>query len=127
MRKIILLLLFISFSAYSQTNQFNGTWNNENCKNCSKEYILTLNIAQSNSKIYGIAEVTSKDEKLNSGIMEVSGYVYVLGEKAQITLKGKNGVSATAVLFVNDGVVQLSKRGGSDLIPKEAVLTKINE
>ncbi|TEB43104.1 hypothetical protein D0809_16855 [Flavobacterium circumlabens] len=43
-----------------------------------------LNIAQSNSKIYGTAEVTSKNEKLNSGIMEVTGYVYVLGEKAQI-------------------------------------------
>lgn len=127
MRKIILLLLFISFSAYSQTNQFNGTWSNENCKNCSKEYILTLNIAQSNSKIYVTAEVTSKNEKLNSGIMEVTGYVYALGEKAQITLKTKDGVSATAVLFVNDGVIQLSKRGGSDLIPKETILTKLYE
>lgn len=127
MRKIILVVFFISFSAYSQTNQFNGTWNNENCKSCSKQYILNLNIAQSNNKIYGTAEVTSKEEKLNSGIMEITGYVYVLGEKAQITLKAKDGSSATAVLFVNDGVIQLSKRGGSDLIPKEAVLTKVNE
>lgn len=127
MRKIILFVLFISFSAYSQTNQFNGTWSNENCKNCNKQYILNLNIAQSNNKIYGTAEVTSKDEKLNSGIMEVTGYVYVLGEKAQITIKTKDGASATAVLFVNDGVIQLSKRGGSDLIPKETILTKLSE
>jgi hypothetical protein len=127
MRKIILFVLFISFSAYSQTNQFTGTWSNENCMDCNKKYILSLNIAQSNNKIYGTAEVTSKDEKLNSGIIEITGYVYVLGEKAQITLKAKDGSSATAVLFVNDGVIQLSKKGGSDLIPKETILTKLYE
>ncbi|MRX40001.1 hypothetical protein GJU43_12005 [Flavobacterium sp. LC2016-23] len=127
MRKIILIIAFISFSAYSQTNQFTGTWSNENCTNCNKKYILNLNIAQSNSKIFGTAEVTGKDEKLNSGIMEVTGYVYVLGEKAQITIKTKDGASTSAVLFVNDGVIQLSKRGGSDLIPKEAILTKLSE
>lgn len=63
MRKIILLLLFISFSTYSQTNSFTGTWSTENCKSCSKEYILKLNIAESNKKIFGTAEITSNDEK----------------------------------------------------------------
>lgn len=127
MKRILLIILFISFSAYSQTNHFTGTWSNENCKDCNKNYILNLNIAQSNNKIYGTAEVTSKDEKLNTGVMEITGYVYVLGEKAQITLKANDGASATAVLFANDGVIQLSKRGGSDLIPKEAILTKLSE
>lgn len=127
MKKILLTVLFISFSAYSQTNHFTGTWSNENCKDCNKKYVLNLNMAQSNNKIYGTAEVTGKDEKLNSGIMEITGYVYVLGEKAQITVKAKDGSSATAVLFVNDGVIQLSKRGGSDLIPKETILTKLSE
>ncbi|MEO8534435.1 MAG: hypothetical protein ABI441_11815 [Flavobacterium sp.] len=127
MKKTIVVLLFVCFSAYSQTNRFNGTWSNENCKDCSKEYILNLNMAQSNNKIYGTAEVINKDEKLNTGIMEITGYVYVLGEKAQINLKGQNGISATVVLFVNEGAVQFNKRGGSDLIPKEVILTKVNE
>ena len=48
MKKIILLLLFISFSTYAQTNLFTGTWSNENCKDCSKKYIFKITIAQSN-------------------------------------------------------------------------------
>lgn len=126
MRKIILLLLFISFSTYSQTNSFTGTWSTENCKSCSKEYILKLNIAESNKKIFGTAEITSNDEKFVTDVMEVTGYVYVLGEKAQINIKSKNG-SASAVLFVNDGVLQFNKRGGADLVPKETILTKLYE
>jgi hypothetical protein len=127
MKKIIVLLLFISFQTYSQTNRFTGTWSNENCKNCSKEYIFTLNIAQSNYKIYGTVEITSSTKtELNSGTLEVSGYVYTMGERAQITLKGKNGISAGGVLFEQDGKLQFTKRGGDDIVPKEVVLTKIN-
>lgn len=125
MRKILILLLFISFSSYSQINQFTGTWSNENCKNCSKDYVFNLNIAQSNSKIFGTAEIINKDEKLNTEILEITGYVYTLGEKAQITLKGKNGILASAVLYSNEGSLQFNKRGGSDLIPKETILVKL--
>jgi len=125
MRKILILLLFISFSSYSQINQFTGTWSNENCKNCSKDYVFNLNIAQSNSKIFGTAEIINKDEKLSTEILEITGYVYTLGEKAQITLKGKNGISASAVLYSNEGSLQFNKRGGSDLIPKETILVKL--
>jgi hypothetical protein len=125
MRQIILLLVFISFSGYSQNNQFTGTWSNENCKDCSKKYILKLNIAESNSQIFGTAEVISTDEKLNSGIMEITGHVYKFGEKAQINIKDKNGLSAGAVLYTHEGALQFDKRGGSDLVPQEAVLTKL--
>jgi len=125
MRKILILLLFISFSSYSQINQFTGTWSNENCKNCSKDYVFNLNIAQSNSKIFGTAEIINKDEKLSTEILEITGYVYTLGEKAQITLKGKNGILASAVLYSNEGSLQFNKRGGSDLIPKETILVKL--
>ncbi|MCD0469807.1 hypothetical protein [Flavobacterium sp. JAS] len=124
MKKIILLLVFISFTAYSQ-NRFTGTWSTENCKNCSKKYILKLNIAQSVSKIYGTAEITSDDKNLESGVMEISGYVYVLGDRAQIKIKTKDGLSAGAVLIANDGTIQFAKRGGSDLIPQETILTKL--
>lgn len=124
MRQFILLLLLISFSAHSQTNRFTGTWSTENCKDCSKEYILTLNIAQSNSKIFGTAEITSSNEKFVTGIMEVTGYVSGFGEKAQITIKAKNGI-ASAVLFANDQSLQFNKRGGDDLVPKETILTKL--
>lgn len=124
MRKTILLLLFISFSTYSQTNSFTGTWSTENCKSCSKEYILKLNMAESNKKIFGTAEITSSNEKFVTDVMEITGYVYVLGEKAQINIKSKNG-SASAVLFVNDGVLQFNQRGGADLVPKETILTKL--
>jgi hypothetical protein len=126
MKKIFLLLSFISFSTYSQTNRFTGTWSTENCKDCSKEYILTLNMAQSNNKIVGTAEITSSNEKFVTGVMEVTGYVYVLGEKAQISIKSKNG-SASAVLLVNDNVLQFDKRGGADLVPEETILTKLYE
>lgn len=124
MRQFILLLLLISFSAHSQTNRFTGTWSTENCKDCSKEYILTLNIAQSNSKIFGTAEITSSNEKFVTGIMEVTGYVHGFGEKAQIIIKAKNG-TASAVLFANDQLLQFNKRGGNDLVPKETILTKL--
>lgn len=124
MRKTILLLLFISFSTYSQTNAFTGTWSTENCKSCSKEYILKLNMAESNKKIFGTAEITSSNEKFVTDVMEITGYVYVLGEKAQINIKSKNG-SVSAVLFVNNGVLQFNKRGGADLVPKETILTKL--
>lgn len=126
MKKILMLLLFISFSTYSQTNRFTGTWSTENCKDCSKEYILTLNLAQSNNKIIGTAEITSNNKKFVTGVMEVTGYVYVLGEKAQISIKSKNG-SASAVLLVNDNVLQFDKRGGADLVPEETILTKLYE
>ncbi|PIF34669.1 hypothetical protein CLU81_5330 [Flavobacterium sp. 9] len=125
MKKFILLLVLISFTAYSQ-NRFTGTWSTENCKDCSKKYILKLNIAQSVSQIYGTAEIVSDDKELNSGIMEITGYVYVLGDRAQIKIKSKDGgLSASAVLVANDGAMQFNKRGGSDLIPKETILTKL--
>jgi len=126
MKKVFLLLIFISFSTYSQTNLFTGTWSTENCKTCSKEYVLKLNMAQSNNKIVGTAEITSSNEKFVTGVMDITGYVYVLGEKAQINIKGKNG-SVSAVLFVNDGFLQFNKRGGSDLVPQETILTKLYE
>lgn len=124
MKKFILLLLLISFSAHSQTNRFTGTWSTENCKDCSKEYVLTLNIAQSNSKIYGTAEITSDNKKYVTGVMDITGYVYALGDKAQISIKGKDG-SLSAVLYTNEGILQFNKRGGADLVPKEAILTKL--
>ncbi|MBF4515895.1 hypothetical protein IRZ71_06060 [Flavobacterium sp. ANB] len=127
MRKIILFILFISFSAYSQANRFTGTWSNENCKDCSKKYILKITMAQSNNKIYGTAEVISDNAELNSGIMEVTGNVYVLGEKAQITMKSPKGSSAGATLYVNEDVIQFNKSGGSDLVPKEVILKKLYE
>lgn len=126
MKKVFLLLIFISFSAYSQTNLFTGTWSTENCKNCSKEYVLKLNIAQSNNKIVGTAEITSSNEKFVTGVMDITGNVYVLGEKAQISIKGKNG-SVSAVLFANDGALQFIKRGGADIVPEETILTKLYE
>ncbi|TPG37558.1 hypothetical protein [Flavobacterium pectinovorum] len=124
MKKFILLLAFISFTAYSQ-NRFTGTWSTENCKDCSKKYILKLNIAQSVSQVYGTAEVISDDKELNSGVMEITGYVYVLGDRAQIRIKDKSGLSASVVLTANDGAIQFTKRGGSDLIPQETILTKL--
>lgn len=125
MKKIILFILFISFSAFSQSNQFTGTWSTENCKDCSKKYIFKINLAQSNKKIYGTAEVISDDANLSSGVMEVTGYVYVLGEKAQISMKTKNGSSVSAVLFVSEERIQFAKRGGSDLVPRELILSKL--
>lgn len=124
MKKFILFIMLISFSAYSQTNRFTGTWSTEDCKDCSKEYIFKINISQSNSKIYGTAEITSSNEKFVTDVMEVTGYVYSMGEKAQINIKSKNG-SVNAVLFTNDQVMQFIKRGGADLVPKETFLTKL--
>ncbi|SDZ52918.1 hypothetical protein SAMN05444397_108161 [Flavobacterium aquidurense] len=60
-----------------------------------------------------------------TGVMEVTGHVASHGEKAQINIKGKDG-SASAVLFVNEGLLEFNKRGGADLVPKETILTKIN-
>lgn len=125
MKKYILFLFLISISAYSQGNKFTGTWSSENCKDCSKKYILTMNIAQSNGKIFGTAEVVSEDEKLNSGVMEVSGYVHAMGEKAEIKLKTKNGLSTNAVLITNEDSIQFNKRMGADLVPSEVILTKL--
>lgn len=127
MKKIILLLLLISLSAYAQTNQFTGTWSNENCKDCSKKYIFKITIAQSNNKIVGTAEIISDNSELNSGVMDITGYVYVLGEKAQIKIKSQNGQSTNAVLFANQNVLQFTKRGGSDLVPEETILAKLYE
>ncbi|MBZ4035132.1 hypothetical protein K6T82_10165 [Flavobacterium sp. 17A] len=124
MKKFILLLFLIALKSYSQ-NRFSGTWSNEKCKDCKKEYIFTITIAQSNSAIFGTAEITSDHKELNTGILEVSGYVYPLGDKAQIKLKDKNGVSSGAVLMANDGAMQFSKRGGADLVPKELILNKL--
>ncbi|WP_202703874.1 hypothetical protein [Flavobacterium sp. UGB4466] len=127
MKKIfVFLLMIVSIASYSQTNRFTGTWSTENCKTCSKEYVLKINMAQSNNKIFGTAEITSDNQKFVSGVMEVTGNVYALGEKAQITIKGKDG-SAGAVLFAKDDVLQFSKRGGDDLVPKDTVLTKLYE
>jgi len=39
-------------------------------------------------------------------------------------MKSKNG-SVSAVLYANEGVIQFTKRGGSDLVPKETILTKL--
>lgn len=127
MKKIFLLLLFISFSTYAQTNLFTGTWSNENCKDCSKKYIFKITIAQSNYKIVGTAEIISDNAELNSGVMNVTGYVYVLGEKAQIKIKAENGQSTNAVLYANENLLQFTKRGGSDLVPDETILTKLSE
>ncbi|GIQ59683.1 MULTISPECIES: hypothetical protein [Flavobacterium] len=124
MKKILLLLILVSFQSYAQANKFTGTWSTENCKSCSKEYVLKLNLAQSNNKIFGTAEITSSNEKFVSGVMEVDGNVYALGEKAQISIKGKDG-TASAVLFVKEDLLQFAKRGGDDLVPKETVLTKL--
>ncbi|KLT70345.1 hypothetical protein [Flavobacterium sp. ABG] len=125
MKKISLLFLFFSLAGYSQTNLFTGTWSNENCKDCSKKYILNLILAQSNSNIFGTAEIINNDEKKNTGIMEVTGFVYPLGEKAIVKLKGKNGIGASIILDVSDKNIQFTKRAGSDLIPQETILTKL--
>ena len=86
-----------------------------------------MTIAQSNNKIIGTAEVTSENTELNSGVMDITGSVYVLGEKAQITIKAENGQSTNAVLFENENVLQFIKKGGSDLVPDESILKKLSE
>ncbi|MFB3386945.1 hypothetical protein [Flavobacterium sp. LAR06] len=127
MKKLIFLLAFISFTTYAQTNRFTGTWSNENCKGCSKKYIFKMTIAQSNYKIVGTAEVTSDNAELNSGVMDITGNVYVLGDKAQIKIKASNGQATNAVLYVNENVMQFNKGGGSDLVPDETIMTKLYE
>jgi len=127
MKKFIFLLIFLIVTKSFSQNRFSGTWSNEKCKDCKKEYIFTITIAQSNSQIYGTAEITSDHKELNSGILEVSGYVYPRGDKAQIKLKSKDGASSSAVLMANEEALQFTKRGGSDLVPKEVILGKLYE
>lgn len=127
MKKFLFLAFIISMQALAQQNKFSGTWGNEKCKNCKKEYIFRITIAQSNYKIFGTAEVTSDHKELNSGILEVTGHVYPHGDKAQIKLKDKNGITASVVLFVNDSVIQFTKNGGGDVVPKEMILNKLYE
>ncbi|MBP1224505.1 hypothetical protein [Flavobacterium sp. 1355] len=127
MKIIISLLLFISVQAHSQNNRFTGTWSNEDCKDCNKEYIFKITLVQSNYLIYGTAEVTSNKKELNSGILDITGNVSPLGERAQIKLKGKDGTSVSAVLFEKEGKIQFDKRGGDDVVPGELILTKLYE
>ncbi|MDP5198869.1 hypothetical protein [Flavobacterium sp. DG2-3] len=127
MKKFLFLAFIISLQSFAQQNKFSGTWGNEKCKDCKKEFIFTITIAQSNYKIFGTAEVTSEHKDLNSGILEVSGHVYPHGDKAQIKFKDKNGITSSAVLFVEDNVMQFTKSGGGDLIPKEMILKKLYE
>jgi hypothetical protein len=67
MKIIISLLLFISVQVHSQTNRFTGTWSNDDCKNCDKEYIFKITLVQSNYLIYGTAEVTSDKKDVVPG------------------------------------------------------------
>lgn len=127
MKKFLFLAFFISLQTFAQQNKFSGTWGSQKCKDCKKEYSFTITIAQSNYKIFGTAEVTSEHKDLNSGILEVTGHVYPHGDKAQIKLKDKNGVTASAVLFVNYSVIQFNKNGGGDVVPKEMILNKLYE
>ncbi|MNR63123.1 hypothetical protein D3C85_1853320 [compost metagenome] len=59
--------------------------------------------------------------------MDITGYVYVLGDKAQIKIKASNGQATNAILYVNENVIQFNKGGGSELVPGEAILTKLYE
>lgn len=127
MKKFLLLAFLISLQSFAQQNKFSGTWGNKKCKDCKKEYIFTITIAQSNYKIFGTAEVTSDHKELNSGVLEVTGHVYPHGDKAQIKFKDQNGNTSSAVLFVDDSVIQFTKNGGSDIVPKEMILNKLYE
>ncbi|WP_433830665.1 hypothetical protein [Flavobacterium anhuiense] len=127
MKKFLFLAFIISLQSFAQQNKFSGTWGNQKCKDCKKEYIFTITIAQSNYKIFGTAEVTSEYKELNSGILEVTGHVYPHGDKAQIKFKDKNGNTSSAVLFVEDSVIQFNKNGGGDIVPKEMILNKLYE
>lgn len=127
MKKFLFLAFLISLQGFSQQNKFSGTWGNQKCKDCQKEYIFRITIAQSNYKIFGTAEVTSEHKDLNSGILEVTGHVYPHGDKAQIKLKDKDGISSSVVLFVKDNVIQFNKNGGGDVVPKEMILNKLYE
>ncbi|SHH51976.1 hypothetical protein [Flavobacterium defluvii] len=127
MKKILLFLIFVNFQSYSQINNFTGTWGAEKCKGCKKDYFFRITIAQSNYMITGTAEVTSNDKELNSGVLDVTGYVYSLSDRAQIKLIEKDGSSFGAYLIFEDGVLQFTKRGGNDLVPKELILKKLYE
>jgi len=127
MKKFLFLAFIISLQSFAQQNKFSGTWGNQKCKDCKKEYIFMITIAQSNYKIFGTAEVTSEHKELNSGILEVSGHVYPHGDKAQIKFKDKNGITSSAVLFVEDAVIQFTKNGGGDIVPKDMILNKLYE
>lgn len=127
MRKIILLLILISFQSYSQINKLTGTWGSQKCKNCKKEYFFKITIAQSNYKISGTAEVTSEHKELNSGVLDVTGYVYPMGDRAQIKLIDKNGVTYGAYLIVEDDILQFTKRGNHDIVPSEVIMKKLYE
>ncbi|WP_343586736.1 hypothetical protein [Flavobacterium sp.] len=127
MKKFLLLAFLISLQSFAQQNKFSGTWGNKKYKDCKKEYIFTITIAQSNYKIFGTAEVTSDHKELNSGVLEVTGHVYPHGDKAQIKFKDQNGNTSSAVLFVEDSVIQFTKNGGSDIVPKEMILNKLYE
>lgn len=127
MKNFLFVAFLISMQAFAQQNKFSGTWGSQKCKDCKKDYIFTITIAQSNYKIFGTAEVTSEHKELNSGILEVTGHVYPHGDKAQIKLKDNNGVSASAVLFVEESLVQFTKNGGGDVVPKEMILKKLYE
>lgn len=127
MKKFLLLAFLISLNAYTQHNRFSGTWSNEKCKDCKKEYIFTITVAQSYYQIFGSAEVSSDHKELNSGILEISGYADRLGEKAYIKLKDKDGFTSSAVLSLNEGLLEFSKRGGADLVPKDVILSKLYE
>lgn len=127
MKKILFIAFLISLKSFSQSNRFSGTWSNENCKDCKKDYIFKITIAQSNYAIVGTAEITSERKELNSGVLDVTGYVYPNNDKAQIKLKDKDGISSSAVLMTNQNVLQFTKRGGADLVPKEVILNKLYE
>lgn len=122
MNKIIFTLLLFSFATYSQTNRFSGTWSNENRKDASKQYVLKITVAESKNEIYGVAEVINIDDKLSTGILEITGHVDRLGNQASIVLKGKNNMRANAVLYTKDNILQFVKSGGTDLIPREVFL-----
>ncbi|WP_276380029.1 hypothetical protein [Flavobacterium sp. H4147] len=127
MKKIALVLILISFQSYSQINKFTGKWGSQKCKDCKKEYFFTITIAQSNYMISGTAEVTSEHKELNSGVLDVTGYVYPLGDRAQIKLIEKDGSSFGALLIVEDDKIQFTARGNGYVVPKEVIFKKLYE
>ncbi|MDR7211547.1 hypothetical protein [Flavobacterium piscis] len=126
MKKItFLLILFIVFSGFSQTNKFTGTWSNENCIDCINADILIINIAQSYSKIYGSVKIIHKENYQKIDSLDITGYVN--GDKAYVLLKGNEGKDFNVVLLANETTLQFNKRSGSDKLPKEAILEKLYE
>ena len=127
MKKIVLVLILISFQSYSQINKFTGTWGSQKCKDCKKEYFFRITIAQSNYLISGTAEVTSEHKELNSGVLDVTGYVHSLSDRAEIKLIEKDGSSFGGTLIIEDDKLQFTARGRGDLVPKEVILKKLYE